>query len=191
MGLGAWENHPLLPRPQAPCPLTPYPMTLSQLFISISKNPWPLALYFILMPVIAWLVGLVSTGSRDVKFWSYIYAVLVYAICIPGIFAVTLNIYLFLFERQSIWQANIIMQFLPVISMGLTLMLIKSKIPFSIIPGFGKISGFLTLITALIGLMWFFDRIHLVTFTYVPFTVIIVGFVLTLLAIRFAWSRLF
>jgi hypothetical protein len=132
-----------------------------------------------------------ADGSRDVKFWSIIYAILVYAVCIPGIFAVTLNIYLFLFERQSIWQANMVLQYLPIISMAITLMLIKSKIPFSLIPGFGKISGFLTLIAALIGVMWFFDRIHLVAFTYVPFSVILIGFVLTLLAIRFAWSKLF
>jgi len=166
-------------------------MTLSQLFTFIAENPWPLSLYFILMPALAWIIGQISNGSRDVKFWSYVYAVLIYAICIPGIFAVSLNIYLFLFERQSIWQANIILQFLPVISMALTLMLIKSRIPFSLIPGFGKISGFLTLIFALIGMMWFVDRIHLVAFTYVPFSVILIGFILTLLAIRFAWSKLF
>lgn len=143
------------------------------------------------MPIVAWLIGKVATGSRDVKFWSYIYAVLVYAACIPGIFAVTLNIYLFLFERQSVWQANIILQFLPIITMALTLMLIKNKIPFALIPGFGKLSGFLALIFCMIGVMWFFDRIHLVAFTYVPFSVILVGFLLTLLAIRFAWSKLF
>ncbi|WAC14375.1 hypothetical protein [Dyadobacter pollutisoli] len=166
-------------------------MTLSQLFQSISENPWPITIYFLALPVIAWVVGQVANGSRDVKFWSYIYAILVYAVCIPGVFAVTLNIYLFLFERQSIWQADIVLQFLPVISMAITLMLIKSKIPFTVIPGFGKISGFLTLIAALIGVMWFFDRIHLVAFTYVPFSVILIGFVLTLIAIRFAWSKLF
>ncbi|CAG4998114.1 hypothetical protein DYBT9275_01930 [Dyadobacter sp. CECT 9275] len=166
-------------------------MTLSQLFLSISENPWPLVLYFVAIPLAAWLVGIVATGSRDVRFWSYIYAVLIYAISLPGVFAVTLNVYLFLFERQSIWQANIILQFLPVVSMAITLMLIKSKIPFSLIPGFGKISGFLTLITALIGIMWLLDRIHLVSFTYVPFSAILIGFVLTLLAIRFAWSKLF
>lgn len=171
--------------------ITNYHMTLSQLFNSISENPWPLAIYFILLPIFAWIIGLAADGSGNVKFWSYVYAVLVYAVCIPGIFAVTLNIYLFLFERQSVWQANIIMQFLPIISMGLTLMLIKAKIPFSLIPGFGKISGFLTLIFALIGVMWFVDRIHLVAWTYVPFSAILIGFVLTLLAIRFAWSKLF
>jgi hypothetical protein len=166
-------------------------MTLSQFFTAVSANPWPPALYFILMPLAAYLIGVIANGSRDVKFWSYVYSVLVYAICIPGIFAVTLNIYLFLFERQSVWQANIILQLLPVISMALTLMLIKSKIPFALIPGFGKISGFMTLIAALIGVMWFVDRIHLVAWTYVPFTAILVGFVLALVAIRFAWSKLF
>ncbi len=166
-------------------------MTLSQLFQEISKNHWPVTLFFLLLPIVTWVIGLVSIGSKNVKFWSYVYAVLVYAICIPGVFAVTLNIYLFLFERQSIWQANIILQFLPVISMILSLILIKSKIPFSLIPGFGKISGFLTLITALIGVMWFIDRIRLVALTYVPFSVILVGFIGTLLAIRFAWSKLF
>lgn len=166
-------------------------MTLSQLFNSVSQNPWPLAIYFLLLPILAWGVGLAADGSKDVKFWSYVYSILVYAVCIPGIFAVTLNIYLFLFERQSVWQANIIMQFLPIISMALTLMLIKSKIPCSLIPGFGKLSGFLTLIAALIGVMWFVDRIHLVAWTYVPFSAILIGFVLTLLAIRFAWSKLF
>jgi hypothetical protein len=166
-------------------------MTLTQFFSYSSENPWPIALFFIFMPIAAWLVGQISDGSKEVKFWSYVYAVLVYTVCIPGIFALTLNAYLFLFERQSVWQANIILQFLPVISMAISLMLIKSKIPFDVIPGFGQISGFLGLIFALIGLMWFLDRIHLVAFTYVPFSVITGGFVLTLLAIRFAWSRLF
>jgi hypothetical protein len=166
-------------------------MTLQQFFASISANPWPAVVYFLILPFAAWVVNSAADGSRDIKFWSIVYAIIVYAVCIPGIFAVTLNIYLFLFERQSIWNANIVLQYLPIISMAITLMLIKSKIPFSLIPGFGKISGFLTLIAALIGVMWFFDRIHLVAFTYVPFSVILIGFVLTLLAIRFAWSKLF
>jgi hypothetical protein len=176
----------------SPPPFHPFKkMTLQQFFASINANPWPSVVYFLILPFTAWVVGMAADGSRDVKFWGIIYAILVYAVCIPGIFAVTLNIYLFLFERQSIWQASIVLQYLPIVSMAITLMLIKSKIPFSMIPGFGKIAGFLTLIAALIGVMWFFDRIHLVAFTYVPFSAILIGFVLTLLAIRFAWSKLF
>lgn len=70
-------------------------------------------------------------------------------------------------------------------------MLIRQKIPFQYVPGFGRLSGFLTLIAALIGLMWFVDRLRLVAFTYVPFAYIVIGFVAVLVLIRFAWSKLF
>ncbi|TDB64607.1 hypothetical protein [Arundinibacter roseus] len=166
-------------------------MTLSDLFESIAQNPLPLFLFFIALPLIAWTLGGLATGSRAVESWGMVFAVLVYAACIPGIFAVTLNVYLFLFERQSIWHANLLLQVVPVISMVITLLLIRKKIPFDLIPGFGKLSGFMTLIAALIGIMWFLDRLRLIAFTYVPFSALLIGFVLMLVLIRFAWSKLF
>ncbi|GAB2774817.1 hypothetical protein GCM10027275_17320 [Rhabdobacter roseus] len=166
-------------------------MTLRELFQYTSTSPWPILLLFILFPLLAWALGEAAHGSREVVKWGYVYAVLVYAVCIPGIFAVTLNLYLFLFERQSVWEANLLLQLVPVVSMVLTLLLIKRKIPFRLIPGFGKLSGFLTLIAALMGVMWFVDKVHFYAFTYVPFVYLLVGFVGALLLIRFAWSRLF
>ena len=166
-------------------------MSLNDIFDSLERNPLPILLYFVALPLIAWIMGGVGAGSRDGKLERYLYAVLVYAVCIPGIFAVTLNVYLFLFERQSIWEANLLLQFLPILSMILTLILIKSRISFDLIPGFGKIAGFLTLIAALMGIMWFFDRLRLIAFMYVPFSALLIGFILTLMLIRFAWSKLF
>ncbi len=166
-------------------------MTLSDFFESIAQNPLPLLLFFTALPLLAWTLGGMATGSTAVESWGMVFAVLVYAACIPGIFAVTLNIYLFLFERQSIWNANLLLQALPIVSMILTLLLIRKKIPFDRIPGFGKLSGFMTLIAALIGIMWFLDRLRLIAFTYVPFSALLIGFVLMLLLIRFAWSKLF
>ena len=166
-------------------------MTLRELFQYTAASPWPILVLFLLFPLLAWVIGEIAHGSREVTRWSYVYAVLVYAVCIPGIFAVTLNMYLFLFERQSVWEANLLLQFLPVLSMVLTLMLIKRKIPFRLIPGFGRLSGFLTLIAALMGAMWFVEKVHFYAFTYVPFVYLLVGFVGVLLLIRFAWSRLF
>lgn len=166
-------------------------MTLSDVYTYLSHNPLPVLLYFVALPLVAWIMGGVAHGSREVLSWSYAYAVLVYAVCIPGIFAVTLNVYLFLFERQSVWEADLLLQFLPILSMVLTLMIIKAKIPFGLIPGFGKLSGFLTLIAALIGTMWVLDRMRLIAFTYIPFSALLVGFVIVLLMIRFGWSKLF
>jgi hypothetical protein len=180
--------YPMTVRPTAHSRMA---MTLNDVFNSLERNPLPILLFFVALPLIAWIMGAAVQEGQNLKTLRYLYAVLVYAVCIPGIFAITLNVYLFLFERQSVWEANLLFQFLPILSMILTLLLIKSKLPFDLIPGFGKIAGFLTLIAALIGIMWFFDRLHLVAFTYVPFSALLVGFVLMLLLIRFAWSKLF
>ncbi|WP_019987088.1 hypothetical protein [Rudanella lutea] len=167
-------------------------MTLSDFFNYITAHSGVAVLFLVAVPAVTFLINLWSgTTAEEIWRWRYVYAVLVYAAAIPGIFAVTLNIYLFLFERQSIWTMNLALQVLPILTMVGTLMLIRQKIPFAYVPGFGKLSGFLTLIAALIGLMWFFDRLRLVAFTYVPFVYIVVGFVLVLVLIRFAWSKMF
>jgi hypothetical protein len=144
------------------------------------------------VPTGAFLVNLWSGATaEEIWKWRYVYAVLVYLACIPGIFAVILNVYLFLFERQSVWDMNLGAQVLPILTMAGTLMLIRQKIPFTYIPEFGKLASFLTLMAAVMGILWIVDRTHLYAVTYVPFTYIVIGFVALLLIIRFAWSRIF
>jgi hypothetical protein len=167
-------------------------MTLRDLFSYAAAQPGMVALFLLAVPAAAFLVNLwAGETAPDIWRWRYVYAVLVYAACIPGVFALTLNAYLFLFERQSIWTMNLALQVLPVLTMVGTLLLVKRKLPFAYVPGFGRLSGFLTLIAALIGVLWFVDRLRLVAFTYVPFSYLLIGFVGALLLIRFAWSRLF
>ena len=167
-------------------------MTLRDIFQRISGNPGLLVLLLLLVLATTFLANLWSgQTAEEIWKWRYAYAVLVYLACIPGMFAVTLNIYLFLFERQSIWDMNLVIQLLPVLSMIGTLMLIRKKIPFSYVPGFGKLSGFLTLIFAVMGILWFIDRTHIYAITYIPFAYLAIGFVVLLLVIRFAWQRIF
>ncbi|GAB3919528.1 hypothetical protein [Larkinella terrae] len=167
-------------------------MTLQDFFNSVSSNPALLAVFLLAIPALAFVLNLWSgEKAEEIWRWRFVYATLVYLACIPGIFAFTLNIYLFLFERQSIWQMNLITQVLPIVTMAATLMLIKRKLPFKYIPGFGKLSGFMTLIGAVIGILWFIDRTRIYAVTYIPFIYIVVGFVGLLLVIRFAWSKLF
>lgn len=167
-------------------------MTFRDLFDYAAAQPGVIALYLLLIPLLAFLLTLWGgETAQDIWRWRYLYAGLVYATCIPGMFALTLNLYLFLFERQSVWAMNLALQVLPVLTMIATLLLIRRKLPFQYIPGFGRLSSFLTLIVALIGVLWFVDRLRLVAFTYVPFSYIVIGFVALLLLIRFAWSRIF
>ncbi len=167
-------------------------MTLRDFFTYITAHSEIVVIFLLAVPALAFLVNLWAGNTAEAIFkWRYVYAVLVYLACIPGVLAVTLNVYLFLFERQSVWDSNLALQGLPILTMTGTLLLIRQKIPFQYVPGFGKLSGFLTLIAALIGLMWFVDRLRLVAFTYVPFSYIVIGFVGVLVLIRFAWSKLF
>ncbi|GAB3643487.1 hypothetical protein [Spirosoma arcticum] len=167
-------------------------MTLRDVFETVSGQPTLLFLLLMAVPTGAFLVNLGSgKTAEEIWRWRYVYAGLVYLACIPGVFAITLNVYLFLFERQSIWNLNLALQVLPILTMVGTLLLIRRKIPFDYIPGFGRLSGFLTLIAAIMGIMWFIDRTRIYAIAYVPFSYIIIGFIALLLIIRLAWSRIF
>ncbi|MFD2574146.1 hypothetical protein ACFSUS_26150 [Spirosoma soli] len=166
-------------------------MTLRDIFEAVSGQPTLLFLLLTAVPSGAFLVNLWSGETADqIWKWRYVYSVLVYLACIPGIFAITLDIYLFLFERQSVWEMNLALQALPVFTMAITLILIRRKIPFNYIPGSGNISNFLILVAALMSLLWIVDRTRIFAIAYVPFTYVVVGFVALLLIIRFAWKRI-
>ncbi|GAB3549938.1 hypothetical protein [Spirosoma fluminis] len=167
-------------------------MTLRDVFEAISSQPALLFLLLSAIPTAAFLVNLWSgETAEEIWKWRYVYAVLAYLACIPGIFALTLNTYLFLFERQSIWDANLAAQAFPILTMVVTLLLIRRKLPFEYIPGFGKLSNSLLLIAALMGLLWIVDRTRIIAITYIPFVYVVIGFVILLFVIRFAWKRIF
>jgi hypothetical protein len=166
-------------------------MTLRDAFEALSGQPTLLFLLLMAVPTGAFLINLWSgETAEDIWKWRYVYSTLVYTACIPGVFALTLNVYLFFFERQSIWDVNLALEVLPILTMVATLMLIRRKIPFNYLPGFGRLSGFLLLIAALMGLLWIIDRTRIYAVSYIPISYVVIGFVALLLVIRYAWSRL-
>jgi hypothetical protein len=168
-------------------------MTLRDIFQQVSLNPNFLLLFLLSIPLVTFLISIWQDPNTPPQQSNtrYLYSGLAYLACIPGIFAVTLNVYLFLFERQSVWDMNLMTQLLPIVTMVATLMLIKRQIPFEFVPNFGKLSGFMTLLVAMMGIMWFVDRLKIYAITFVPFQYIAIGFIGLLLMIRFGWSKMF
>ncbi len=166
-------------------------MTLQDLFNLIGSNPAYILFYFGIIPFAALLAGLLGRGEGHIAPWNILYAILIYAVCVPGIFAVTLSIYFFLFERRSIMDTDVYNQVLPIISMVGTLLIIRRNVDFKHIPGFDKLSGLITMIAATLGIMWFVDRTRIYAITYLRFEVVLLIFVLLLLLIRFGWSKIF
>lgn len=166
-------------------------MTLQELFDLIGNHPNYVIFYLSLLPFAA-LLGTFLDGNRGhTSPWKYIYSVIIYLVSIPGLFALTLNLYLFLFEKRSVMDINLILQLLPILSMILTLLVIRNNMDMRHIPGFDKLSGLLILITAVLGLMWIIDRTRLIAFIQLRFEFVLIVFVALLLMMRYGLKRAF
>ncbi len=166
-------------------------MTFQEFFDLLAENPVYILAFFILIPLTAILAGWMGKGEGHLTPWKQLYSTLIYLICVPGIFAVTLSIYLFVFERRSILLTDIYTQILPVLSMVITLMVIRKNVNLDLIPGFDKISGLITIITATLVLMWLVDRTRVWVISFLPFWQAILIFAALLLVVKWGWGKLF
>ncbi|MCB0707206.1 MAG: hypothetical protein KDC34_17940 [Saprospiraceae bacterium] len=165
-------------------------MTLQDFFDKIYGNPMLVLWYFLALLFTAVLAGFMSKGEGHQSPWKYLYSGLIYLVSIPGIFAVALNIYLFLFERKSIMEMDLVVQVLPVIAMILILWVIRKNVDLDYIPGFDKLGGLITIIGAALAILWVIDRTHLVVFSYVPVIYLLLLLVGLIVIIRFGWKRM-
>jgi hypothetical protein len=165
-------------------------MTLQQLFQRIGENPNFLLFYFLIIPIAAVIAGVLGKGEGHLSPWKYLYATLIYLVCVPGIFAVTLNVYFFLFERGDVMQTDIYIQILPVVIMLLTIFVIRRNVDLSILPGFDKISGLWFMLFATMFLMWLLEKIRIVVFSYLPFQYLIGIFAILFALIYLGWKKI-
>ena len=167
-------------------------MTLRELFnlFEDPANAVFIISVFVILPIAALLLGWIAKGEGHLNPWRYIYAFIIYLVAIPGIFAITLNIYLFLFERMSVMDANLYTQVLPIISMIFTLVIVKNNVDLGWIPGFNRLSGLIMIIFSTIAIMWFLDRTRIWVISFLRFEYVIVLFLVLLVVIRFGWYRI-
>lgn len=165
-------------------------MTLGDFFELCGDNPRFLLAYFLLIPLIALIAFFFSKGQGHQSPWKYLFSVLIYLVAIPGIFAVTLTIYLFLFERRPIMETNIFTQILPVVSMLATFILIRKQVDMKFVPGFGKLSGLILILSILMVIMWVIDKTHIYSITIIPFWIVLLMLVAGFFVVRMGLKRL-
>lgn len=165
-------------------------MTLGDFFQALSENPAIVCFLFVSMPLTAFLASIFGKNEGAASPWKELYSFLVYLTCIPGIFAITLNVYLFLFERQLINDINLYTQVLPIISMVLTLWLIRKNVRLDQVPGFEKLGGLIMILFALIVFLWILEKTHIFAITIIPFSYFVILFIVLLVGIRFGWKRI-
>jgi hypothetical protein len=165
-------------------------MTLGEFFEMIGRNPNLVLFYFIALPLTAFLAGVLGKDEGNLSPWKYLYSTIIFLVCVPGIFAITLNIYMFLFERRSIMDSNLYTQVLPVFLMLFTLWIISRNVKFEEIPGFNKISGLVMIIAAVLLVMWILEKTHIIAITFMPFYYVFIIFGVLFLAIRFGMKKM-
>jgi len=165
-------------------------MTLQQLFQRIGENPNFLLFYFLIIPIAAIIAGVLGKGEGHLSPWKYLYATLIYLVSVPGIFAVALNVYLFLFQRGDVMQTDINIQILPIIVMLVTIIVIRRNVNLSLIPGFDKISGLWFMLFVTMFFMWLLEKIRIVVFSYLPFQYLIGIFAILFALIYLGWKKI-
>lgn len=166
-------------------------MTLQDFFDLLSASPAIIIFYFVALPLTAFLACVFGRNEGHLSPWKYLYSFLIYAACLPGIFSISLNVYLFLFERQSVLDANIYTQILPIIVMGFTLWFISKNVDLDRIPGFDKVGGLMMMIACILALMWMLDKTRIFAITILPFWVVILIVVGLLVVARVGFKGFF
>ncbi|MCC6814894.1 MAG: hypothetical protein IT267_00615 [Saprospiraceae bacterium] len=165
-------------------------MTLQQLFDLVQNQPQYALYFFTGIPILSLIIGWVSEPNSYQQPWNVLFAFLIYASAIPGLFAITLNIYFFIWERGSIMNTELLLRFLPILSMIATLIIIRRFCSFDEIPGFDKLSGLMIIIGTLLAMMWILDRTHIYVFTYMPFYYVLIILISGIILIRLSLKKL-
>lgn len=130
--------------------------------------------YFMTLLLITMILNSIADLKGHVYPWNFIYSILIYLLCIPGIFALSLNVYFFLFEKQSIMEANLLIQVLPILMMFVVIYLMKKNVDLDLIPGFDKLYALLWIIGIVLSFMWIIDRTHLYAISFIPFYYVVI-----------------
>ena len=122
-------------------------MTTRELIQWAGQHPAVLVAALVAPPVFAWVAGK-AHGQEQGKLapWKYLYSVLVYLVCAPGMFAGVTTAYTLFFSRENLLDANVLVYFLPIVSMVATLVLIRKNVSFDDVPGFDRLSGLMVMV---------------------------------------------
>ena len=122
-------------------------MTTRDLILQADQHPVALTAALAAPPLVAWVVGRFhNRGQGGAGPWKYLYAALVYFACVPGMFAGVLTAYTLFFSRENLLDTNLLVYFLPIVSMIVTLVFIRKNVAFDEVPGFDRLSGLMVMV---------------------------------------------
>ena len=123
-------------------------MTVNELMVLAGKQPFWLPLVMMAIPPILTFFASLFHGDEEGNEWpwKYLYSLIIFAVFIPGIFSMALVGYAMFFIAENLLDMNIFFIFAPVISMVLTVQIMKwNYISIEKLPGFQRLIGLVLL----------------------------------------------
>ena len=132
-----------------------------QALIDAAAAHWlAIALFLVAEVAMALALGFVPIAGRAATApWTWVYSVLVYAACIPGVLAALLTAYTLLFLRGNLLAVNALVYFAPMVAMAITLGLIRRHVDFDSIPGFDRLWGLIVMLAVTFGIVFVISRL--------------------------------
>ena len=138
-------------------------MSVLELFDYLKDHRWFLLGYTVGLPAFALLLRVGRSGETS-RFRRYLYSLVVYLSCVPGIFVLFSSLYLVAFRRENLLALDLLVFALPVLSMVVTLVVVRKSIDFDDIPGFQRIAGLFALTIGTFALLFVLDRLRILLF---------------------------
>ncbi len=164
-------------------------MTIQDLINWFSQNHYITLGYFAVILIIA-ILTVVVINKNNIKSLKYVLSAIVYGVTIPGVLAILLMLYALLMQRTNILDVSIVTYFVPIAAMILTLIILNKKIAMSQIPGFGKLSSLLIMISIAFSIVFVLQKTYFGVLFIGGVTQLFVVFIILLLILKVAWSRL-
>jgi hypothetical protein len=140
-------------------------MTTRELIQVAGQHPLVLGGFFAGPPLVSYLLGRVhGQGKGGQSPWKYLYAVLVYLVCLPGMLSAVLTGYALFFTRENLLDVNLLVYFLPLASMVVTLVFIRKNVTFDEVPGFDRLSGLMVMIGCSFGVALAISKLQIFLF---------------------------
>lgn len=167
-------------------------MTVEEFISYLSQQKDFVLIFLLAIPVLSFLLRFMHGKYRGVLSpWKYIYSVIIYLICIPGMFSLSLIFYNLLFLHANLMELDIYVCYLPIISMIFTLSIIRNSIEFNNLPGVDKLSGLMLIIGVTFFTTLIIDRMRFfVLFSGSVFSLFIICIII-FVVLKYAMRLLF
>ncbi|UII31276.1 hypothetical protein LVD17_23575 [Fulvivirga ulvae] len=164
-------------------------MSLQDLINWFGDNQPGVLVYFgVLLILSLALITIVNANNFNVI--RYLLSAVVYAVTVPGILSAIVILYSLFILKTNLLAVNIVVYFVPVIAMILVLVIINKKVAMKRIPGFGRLSGLMIMISVAFSIVFVLQKTYFGIFLFGGFAQLLVVFAILFIILKVAWARI-